>query len=130
MSEHRRRFVDTLREYEVLYRREGKFESAVQAQMTADGVEALPEERLSTCTWFQRGRDRVPDMFELDGMLGIGLPNGFVHYLTKDAAFVVWCSLTRYLKLTGIDLRSAARQLDEAQHSVTYDEKPFTKDPP
>jgi hypothetical protein len=122
-------WTPNLRALEVLYRQQGRFESAVQMQMVADCIESDPSApRIPMCSWFQRGFTREQKVFEVDGLLGIPLLNGMVHYLTLDVVFDLWITLTVYLGLTGADLRCAARLLDDQQRAADYDEKPFTPD--
>ncbi len=120
-----------MRTLEVLYRRAGRFESAVQAQQCADAVSGSGSLPIPSCSWFQRGIERSPHVFVLDGMLGIELVNGMVHYLTEDAALDLWGRLTAYLRINGATLRSVARSIDEQRITVDYDDAHQSpKEPP
>lgn len=126
-SEKRERSAAGYRLLEEYYRSIGEYESAVQQQQHADAAEATggcP----STASWFQRGRDRFPGYGLDNDLLRIWLPNGMRYLVTKDVALDLWAHLTQFLGLTGLDLRAAARELDELEVQTTYDEEVFTKE--
>ncbi len=99
MSEGADRFIQALHQEEVLYRSQGKYELAVQAQRLASasiGQDLMPR----TYEWWDRGADRTYVFIVEDGILKIGLSRAALwHYMTPDRASDLIAVLSDYLWL-------------------------------
>ncbi len=97
---NRSTLVQVLRDLEMLYRKIGAFEAAVQAQEHASHIDSLgPNESGSMASWFHRGAECIPGFDEHEGMFGLVLPSRIVLWLTQDVAGAVavtlatWCGI-------------------------------------
>jgi hypothetical protein len=111
--------INSLHEQEVLYRRRGAFNSAVQCQRAADYLSSPDAvSGRNMCCWFDRGIDRRPYWHINEHLLGLDLPNDLVWFLPRDAQLELWIVLTHVLKLTSDDLYEAGFQLHLGEKQV------------
>lgn len=85
-----------LRDYEVHKRAGGAYESAVQLQQLADLIEETGD-MFPFCSYFQRGRERIPKLYSQDGLFGMSLPDYQVLWLPRDVAQCIFQDLGVYL---------------------------------
>jgi hypothetical protein len=116
--------VARLRHEEQEARAAGEFETAVQRQQAADNIEGhglTSTAEFRMCSWWQRGRDRIPYWTTINGLIGIEAPNGFIHCMTEDIAYYVLMILLTHLKIDTVVAGYDGWSFTKTERSLTKD---------